>query len=410
MIFCAVKARENTQPPAPPSGADAQVVLYNSSASAVTGIWLFVLIYAVNSARASFPQFTFPVIIFSVLINVSSSYCPTFGSMSQGITFMKQLIKAFLTGLAIAAGVSFVILPTTSRLIVFKTMAGYIGALRGALKAHGAYFESLEKNDMFGRVETYDKKVEKRTPEGKKVYSAEAEAVKAASRKIIEVHGKLHADLPFAKREIALGYLGPDDMKEIVKQLRHVMVPIVGVSTVVDVFERLSDVNMWNQPLDTRLEDVHSEAVRARIVHDWNAIMRSVHEPFSHILEVIDEGLQHVLYQLKLAKRPKADQKEATQRNSATENDNDVETTAAGALPGDERFADYLEAQSDQFFQRRLVTLQEWCHEKGLNIPEDFFRHPQQSPMQLPEDVPGGLGGDRDEKQLHIILHVGIST
>jgi hypothetical protein len=275
------------------------------------------------------------------------------------------------------------------------------------LKAYGAYFEAMEENDMFGRVETYDNKTEKRTPEGKKVYSPEADAVKAASRSIVGVHGKLHGDLPFAKREIALGNLGPDDMKEIFKQLRHVMIPIVGVSTVVDVFERLSDVNVWNQPVDSGLaEDIHSEAVRARIVHDWNAIMRSVHEPFSHILEVIDEGLQHVLYQLKLAKRPKKDQKEASQENSGTGNENDVEATAAGTAPGDEGFADYLEAQSDQFFQTRLVTLQEWCHKKGLDLPEDYFRHPQDRPMQFPQDVPGGVGQDRNEKQLYMILHV----
>lgn len=396
MIFCAIKAREHTAGPAPPpttSASGTQRAPYNSSASVVAGVWLFFKIYMVNVVRAKFPQFTFPVIMYSIMSIVTATYTPIFPSVAYGLAYIRRIFKVFLTGIGIAAGVSFFIVPMTSRDILFERMAEFVDALRGTLRAHADYFQAIQHRDMLGRVETYDNQTEKRTKDGKKVYSPEAGAIKAAVRKVTELHSKVRGDLPFAKREVAFGYLGPDDLTELARKLRRVMVPIVGLSATVDIFERLSEYNKWNRPVYEE-PDVHTAAVHQKVVHDWNAIMTSVHVPFTHLIDVLDKGLQHALFQLRLAKRPTRPQQE------------DIEAADTAPAPGDEGFAKYLERQSDEFYRSRLMTLREWCAQKGLQLPQDYFEQPDRANIEVPDDWPGGRGRDRNERQLYILLFV----
>ncbi len=95
-VYCSVQARAHTTP-APSSSSNgpspgASVVGYNSSASAVSAIWLFFNIYLVNTLRASRPQLHFPVIMYSIFANVAATYAPFFPTMTAGIPFVKRLL------------------------------------------------------------------------------------------------------------------------------------------------------------------------------------------------------------------------------------------------------------------------------------------------------------------------------
>jgi hypothetical protein len=57
MVWSGVKAREHTTNPGAP------LERYNSSQSAVLGVWLFFQIYVVNTVKAKCPQLAFPTII-----------------------------------------------------------------------------------------------------------------------------------------------------------------------------------------------------------------------------------------------------------------------------------------------------------------------------------------------------------
>ena len=410
MVYTAVKARQNTESTTKSSSVGSpvpgvQTFTYNSSASAVCAIWLFFEIYLVNSVRAKLPQLTSPTIAYCIFINVAAVYAPQFGTVAQGVSFVNHLLWAFLAGLAVTTGTAFLIFPTTSRQIVFKQMTGYIGALRKTLRAHAAYFESIERNDMFGRTETKDNRREKRGKNGEKIYSPEADAIKTAVRMILELHGNLHADLVFAKREAAVGYLGPDDLKEIFTRLRSVMIPVVGLGSIVDIFERLSDFNKWNEPNDDPGPPAaHSDATRKQVVHEWNDLMRAVHEPFACMIEAMDEGLQHVLYRFRLAKRPR------NHANTALVNaTQDVEATSAAVNPGDDGFADYLEKKTKEFNKGKQVALRAWCDEKGIELPPDFFEHPEMS-VEIPEFTDTAwMGHGHHQRQLCILLYVRLS-
>lgn len=389
MIWSALQARKHT------TAASAPPVRYNSSQSVVCAIWLFFQIYLVNSIRAKFPQFAFPTIIYAIFVNVAATYGPQFTEMSQGIAFAKRLLEAFLTGFGISTGVSLFIIPMTSRTVVFKEITGYLGALRGALQAHKAYIQSLETTDMFGRAYESTEKDTKGKKSAKPKGRPEAEAVKKIMAVITELHGKLHGDLPFAKREIAFGKLGPDDLAEIAKLLRGIMIPILGLSSIIDIFGRFAEINNWNTEPDSE-----SEELRKKVVHEWNEIMTAVHEPFSKIIEVMDQGLEHILLTLQFVKPPK---KKASSSGGQSD---DVEAKGDAVRPGDKGFADYLEKQSEEFYQGKEMALRLWCERKGIKLAPDFFQHPATASydesIEVKQEPP--RAHQRNQRQLYLLL------
>ena len=331
-IYCAVQARANTAPPQPmPTGGapspGAQVAGYNSSASAVCAIWLFFNIYVVNLMRASRPQLQFPVILYSIFTNVASTYAPQFSTMTQGIAFVERLLEAFLAGFGIAVIVSFAVFPTTSRRTVFKKAAGYIDALRAALKAQAAFLQSLEDKDNFGtpeiaglnnRRENPAKRLHHEKPPTKPRLNPQATALKAAVGALGELHGTINVEIAFAKTEIALGKLDATDISQLVRLLRSVMVPIVGMSSVADIFDRVADRRGWREASGETAEELEaSKKKNDEEKSEWSDIMKSLYGPFEALTKAVDEGLQHALFVLELSKRPKSERASPASKHKA---------------------------------------------------------------------------------------------
>ncbi|CRG90848.1 Dysferlin [Talaromyces islandicus] len=390
MVYCCVQARSHSSPikSSSSSSTSTTAVPYNASASAVAGVWLFFEMYILNTLRADNPQLNYPVVVHNLMFNVAAVNAPSYVTMAAGTAFVTLLLKSSLTGLGLATATHFLILPDTSREIVYRLMGDYVDALQKTLKTHTAYFEAMQKVDMFVRIHTAN------LTEEKQHYRAKAEAIKEAARAVSRIHGNINNELPFAKREVAFGKLGPDDLSKIFKHLRAAMTPIIGLSTVVDIFERVMEWNNWDKPVEEGGVDLKSDEVHARTVHDWNMIMASTHDSFTRIIDHVNDGLQHVKYQLRFAKRPKKERAK------------DVEAAANKVKPGDDGFAEYLEAKSNEFYVARLRTLREWCEDKGIDLPKDYFDRPVDQPIHLPEDLPGALSRERNERQLYILLYV----
>lgn len=385
-LWSSVKAREHTTQ----AGASAARSRYNSSQSAVLAVWLFFQIWLVNAMKAKFPQLTFPTVLYSIFVNVASTYGPQFQTTAQVKSFAQRLLEAFLTGFAIATGVSLFIFPVSCRKVVSKEITGYISALRGALKAHGNYFQSLEQKDMF-RSMTYtpgpDAKEKDKLQKPK--MRPEVEAVKKLTDTFTELHGKLNADLPFAKREVAFGKLTPEDYESIFKHLRAIMMPMVGLGSLVDLFERIADIHRWGgEGTDDTNPELHQ-----KMINDWNDLMIFVHEPFSMILDAMDQGLEHVLIRLQLTKPPKK-----KQSGSA-----DTEATGNMKRPGDKDFAAYLEKQSDEFSKGKETTLRHWLESKGIKLRADFFQNEAANPETDLHRIPTR---QRNQRQLYIVLYI----
>ncbi|KAI9716245.1 MAG: hypothetical protein M1812_005470 [Candelaria pacifica] len=416
-IFCAVKARQHTthraQATSNGPSPGTTVSEYNSSASAVCGVWLFFNIYFANFLRAKRPQLQFPVILYSIFVNVAMTYAPQFSVISQGISFARRLVEAFLTAFAIASAVSFLVLPTTSRGVVFKGISGYIGGLRGALKTQRTYMQSLEHVDMFAssRPETpsaHGERIPHHLHHKKKAASksSEAQALKTAVKGLSELHGKLHGDMTFAKREIAYGNLRAKEIDAIFKLLRAILLPMIGMTTLTDIFRRVAEERGWNSSNHIRKSSPDQSAesitpVESKEIerNEWNRVMEALDRSFAGMMEVMDEGLEYFLLTMELKKPPKRS------KGTKTACVDDVEWKGDTVRPQGSGVASHLQRITDQFYQQKEVTLKVWCHEKGIEDPSHHFKEAPKVSSQAPAEE-GYEKHRRNQQQLFLMLYM----
>ncbi|KAI6831905.1 hypothetical protein KC340_g1525 [Hortaea werneckii] len=399
-MYCSVTARLNTESNTAASGTGAAAAAgiatspYNPSASAVAGIWLFAMIYAISAARAEHPQFTIPSIVLAIFANVSMVYAPQFSSMALAQSFAQRLLEAFLTGFAISTACSLIVFPLTSRQVVFKDMSGYIVSLRGAIKANLDYIHSLEETDVFAphRVNTAGEEV---------AGSKEADAFKDKMRGLAALHAKTATDLPFAKREVAIGRLGPDDLQKTFRMLRIVMLPVLGLSCMSDVFQRIAEERGWDGAksfANIPLSEAHGEEEKMRIesVIEWHELMKRLREPFESITNTIDEGLEHVAILLQLVPTPK--------RRSV-----DEENNASIPKPGEKGFSAIYDRRAIEFLESKKEMLRAWCAMHDIELPGDFFDNPDSKDFKAPPWMNhASLSNDRKRlrRQLFMCLYM----
>lgn len=402
-LYCSVEARINSVGYHGPgqggpgtsgtAAVGAATAKYNSSGSAVAGVWLFVQIFIISVVRAKKPQYTIPCIMWAVLANVAMTYGPQFSTMIQAEAFIKKLLTTFLTGFAIATGISLLIFPHTSRQVVFKQMSAYISSLRGAVQANLKYLESLEETDMFAAQRT-------NTAGEKPPRSKEAQDFKQQVQGLAGLHAKLGADLPFAKREIAMGRLGPDDIQEIFRLFRLVMIPILGLSSLSDIFDRLAEDIGWDRSVDFAHVTFDkapndNEKMRIEAINEWHELMRQLREPFGMITKGIDGGLQHVLLTLQLTKPPKKG--------------SDVENDGSTPKPGEKAFTSYFESKYWEFMESKKTMMRGWCYLHGIDLPEDFFENDDHEDFEAPSWMQEGLLSEphrRLRRQLYLCLYI----
>lgn len=390
-LFCAIKAREHTTPAGrPPTG-------YNSSASAVLAIWLIVQTYCINSLRAARPQFQFPAIVYSIFVSVAMTYGTQFPTMAYAINFMERLMEAFFTGFAIAAGVSLFIIPVSSRLVVFKQMTGYLLTLGAVVQAQTAYMQSIEDYDPREAVKQVHEEGAKKTKKGKKTdgsaqnsdlfITPEAKKLQELVSKVFALHTKLPGDITFAKREIAIGKLCGHDITQLWKLLQAIMIPVVGLTTTVDILRRkIPDVDYSVQSPAT--EEAQKQKKQ---VDNVQYLMKSLHQPFQTMSGDVNAAIQHVLITLELIKPPKKKK-------------GDEESEADLPAPGSAKFAEYFKTKLDEFYESKKQNLRDWCHRSNIELPPDFF----ESTFVRPEHMEGvdEHARERHQRQLFFVLHL----
>ena len=419
-IYCSVQARAHTTLVRSPSSngpsPGASVVQYNSSASAVCAIWLFFNIYFANTLRASRPQLQFPVIVYSIFVSVGLTYAPLFPTMTAGISFAKRLLEAFLTGFAIASGVSFFVFPVTVRMGFLKQAAGFIGAVQNTLNAQNSYLQTLEKEDMFRKprgVEdehTNDKPGKShKAKESRPILTPEHERLKAAIAALGELFGKMHADIPFVKREMAFDKLDSADIDELFKQFQGLLLPLTGMSSAADIFQRIAEKWGWAEPAGTLSNEKNAEKESSdRAKSHWNEVMKTLHEPLEAMTEVMHDGLQHTLLTLELVKAPKSkERKNAANKNGSQ---SDVEAEAGVVKPGDRGYAAHIAKRVDEFYNQRESVFNVFCRQNGVKMETNPFENLPQTTPALP--LEGQSHSDdpethaRNKRQLYLILYV----
>ncbi|KAI1319723.1 hypothetical protein F5Y16DRAFT_405853 [Xylariaceae sp. FL0255] len=395
---------------------------YNSSQAAVSGVWLFANIWIVNTLRAKFPSLNVPGIVYSIMTNITCTFSPLMTTTAGAESLILRLFTTILTGFAVATASSLLVLPLASRDVTKGQMKGLLMLLRGAVAQEKIYLQSLEREDMFavpadisaathisqsedsgddGEKKKAQKKQNKDKKQPEPVSAAEAKVIKDTMFSIRALIGKIYVDLPFAKRDISWDKLSAKDLSQTFELLRGVIIPINGISTVIDIFQRVAEKRGWVTTSETPLE-VLAEKIEDKRV--WNEVMKQLHEPFEQLSTAIDEGLLHAGMMLELLPRPKSKKKKkegnkqgSISADAPATSDPDVEAQGDLVSPGDTGFYKVLRNKIESFQNVRSTLLRTWAIQKGLltddcsldevnNIPfpqSDPKHHNEQSQLFL---------------------------
>jgi len=158
----------------------------------------------------------------------------------------------------------------------------------------------------------------------------------------------------------------------------------MGMTTIVDIFKRVSERRGWDVDEET-LDEVIIEKKREK--HIWNQVIKQMHEPFEILAEAVDQGLEHAGILLELIPRPK----------SAKKAEADVEAKAGNIKPGEPGFAAVVDEKIRQFNLKKGELLKAWLRETALANEEYEMDgiEPEHSERR-----------ERQQAQLHVVLYM----
>ncbi|RMZ88575.1 hypothetical protein DV736_g4207, partial [Chaetothyriales sp. CBS 134916] len=390
-IQCAVSARNSTvsqSAAAPGSSGGQEAIVYSASASATSGVWLFILIYLVNIVRAYRSQLSVPSIQYMIFIIIVAVYAPLFPSMAIGMEFIRRLLIVFFTGFAFAVGVNLFVFPITSRVIVNKQIAGMLGLISRALKAHEDYMSAIHNpqrptNDINGKA----------SKDGD-VLATKAKALKDNISAIGALLSKLRPEIKYAKREIGYGKIGPKEYSEILVELVHIILPVIGTSTLMSITQ---SVGQKREKLSEKVESEEIlQTVRCLQAEEWKEVISMSKEAYANLQASLLQGLTHIGLVLGVFPKPKKSGR------------GDIEKNGGGPpLPGDKEFSKSLKATLDAFHEHRETAILRWCERTGINLPKTFWDKPH-VPFSL-KDNPNVAESARKahrQQQLYILLYM----
>ena len=368
------------------SSGSQQAVRYSVAASVTAGVWLMFTIYLTNVLKAMRPQMMISTIQYSIFTMVASTYAPQFPTMKAGMSFVRRLLITFLTGFGLGTGVNLIIFPITSRTIVAKQFGGILGLMKASLGGHGEFMTAVTAANQ-SVVDTKGKK-----PDTADVV-AKAKALKGNLTALGGLFSKVKLEMSFAKKELGYGKLTPDDYSNIFTRISEILLPVIGMSTFLDIMASVKDRKMErNTHID---EDETLEAIRLLETEEWLDAMGMSKDPFAKAKGSFIQGLTHIGYVLELTEKPKSPK-------------GDVEKSAsADPAPGDPAFTEYLEKQVNAYHDHRMTTVRAWCDKKGIELPSTFWQDPQaQFSWQDKQHMTESIRQNQNQQQLYLILYM----
>ncbi|KAH8672385.1 hypothetical protein BGZ61DRAFT_105508 [Ilyonectria robusta] len=292
-IYSAVKARHPSNNATPDQ--------YDSSASAVAAIWLFVMIWVGNALRAwRMAELQDPIVTSSIFALVALTRAGNWTTVDEGLDFVVRLIKTFLIGFAIPTGVSLLILPRTCRQGVCKDIRNFVHETNAVLHALTEFVNTASRTSFLTRQKTHIVSEDDVSSQDDNELPSEVRFAKARSRltkasdTLNTLDAKIQAGLKYSRNEVAWGKLSAADLDEISMLLRGVLLPLSGMSLLPDIVNSFTEAEPRVHPTDDGL----TIEGQGPIDH---GIIDALSECLGDTQTLVSTGLQYFLLQLELA-------------------------------------------------------------------------------------------------------------
>lgn len=325
-LWCGTQARKHTTNPADLPDK------YNSSQSAILGVWLLFSIWIASTVKSAYPTLLMPVLLGEIYLIVGCTSGVNLETMNAALEFSDRLIVNFLFGLAISFGVSIFIFPLSCRTVFFESVTTYFVTMRKVIETQQNFFSAMREHDPWSHHTNFNDSTEfaahKKTMEG--LYGAAA---------------NMRGELAFAGRELAFGNLNQTQMSELSDDALRIMPAFSGLGFVYDVLSRSNQEARQNtlEPEDEQ-----------KVVNEWATLIKGLHQPFLDLSYAMDMAMEHILLTLRLKKPSKL-----------------AEGTPA---PGSADFLKWYDEQTLSFSKTREVVARLWFEREGVQLPEDFLQ------------------------------------
>ncbi|KIV87338.1 hypothetical protein PV11_02891 [Exophiala sideris] len=396
-IRCTTSARGSAkQASATGTSGSQESLSYSPAANVTAAVFLFFNLWLANTLRALRPQLTIVAIVYCIFVTVSLTYAATFPNMAAGMSFVNRLLKTFLTGFGISCAVSFIIIPVSSRKICGKQMAGVLNLMKASISLHNAYLHTLTvagAEHPTGSVDDQNTNLTADLAASNKDAREIAAKLKTTLQQAAKLFGQLKVEIGFAKKEIAIGKLRPEEFSKIWTMLRQILLPLGGLSTFADILQSVREHK--NQGEDLIPDSETLGAIRRFESDEWHEIVALSKGPFQRVKEKLSDGITHVIYTLEFLPRPKSSKR-------------DIEKNAdMPPAPGDRNFAEHLENEIKSFEIHRRETVRKWCEKKGIEVPKKFWEDSSaQYKFDSPDSIADAVRSKQNHQQLYLTLYL----
>ena len=315
--------------------------------------------------------------------------------MSSIIHFDAVFLEAFFIGHALSTAVNLLVLPKSSRDVVFDDVRQYLKGIQDVLSAEKEYVSSFERSAVLTWLAAPVSNGAEKPKALVMTRKHEEETLEGAIRTLAGVHSKLQADLPLAKRDIAWAVLTPADLSNLVRLLRDVFLGLRGMTILAPMFEKICEWRGWADetiPSQNRSRlwqtERHSSVDEDSVERqDWQNIFRNFRGPIEEVRSDVEAALIHVALVLGLE-----------HHKPETPNNTDDPEGKACAYPGDSTFVEHFHKQVHEFHGRKSNTLRRWYKTKqSSKVHEDHQESDSISLLTFSRE---------DQEQFFVILYM----
>jgi hypothetical protein len=192
--------------------------------SAITGVWLFFHIWLSNSIQARYHHLLIPTILYNIFMIVQFTSCSRFTTWAQCWDLIYLTVRCYYTGVAISFVSGIIIYPVSCRSEIFEIQEQYLRSAQAVLRKSASY---LSKQSGLTTATANNAQPPSQEVNLEQVSAAhEGRALQHQMSGLKALYVKMHEDMIMAKREIALGKLGANDINTVSDLCRRILMPM----------------------------------------------------------------------------------------------------------------------------------------------------------------------------------------
>lgn len=355
------------------------------------------------------------MISFSIFVAVIMTRAAQITTLSSGLSFVRQLLLAFLLGFAISTAVALFTFPVTSRGDIFQKLKRYPESVNAVLEAEITYVKRSESDGPWrltrlatrqrsryslsrrrSTTASQEKTQENRAESG---LDKHAEELKSARDDFASLHSSAYRELYYAKQEIVWGKLTAEDLDTLFGLLRSVVLPLSGVGMLPAIFQKLSKTvsRMEGEPeQDPRESFTAEDDLFNEDIDPVPHFIQTLSDRLESAARLVNLALQHTFILLELEK-DKSFFDRSKGKKIFTSSQRDEEAAEDRNAPGGADFTHYFEEQRLDFYEQRKNLPQMWASLNAFEPPNDS---PDQSDRQ-------GHENHRFRKEFFVLLFIG---